>query len=231
VPEVEGTPGRLRTHRIWATLTQLTILVDVILHGVYIHEVAREHTLLRRIQVDPQSVTLDEANAADNATRAAAIWLIVVLILGGIFLIVWLYRLRTDAEVFDPDRNHLSRGWAIGGWFVPIANLVLPFLVMRDVIRSVRAYPDGSTREAALLPLTCVWWGLWVVGAIGARLVHLNTNGTIGQLNSTLHEVIVLVLVEAVAGVVALAVIEAFTRANRRRWAAQPPEYGGWVAR
>jgi hypothetical protein len=81
-----------------------------------------------------------------------------------------------------------------------------------------------------LLPLTSVWWGLWVVGGIGARFVHLDTSGSLHQLDTTLHEVVALLVVEALAGLLAIAVIEVLTSANRERWAARQPvlDRGWW---
>jgi Na+/proline symporter len=230
VPDVAGTPGRLRGHRVWATLAQVTILADVVMHAVLAHAVSHQHALVRRIVSDPQSVTLAEANSADHAARVAGVLLLVLLVVGGIFLIVWLYRLRTDAEVFQPGQQQFGRGWAIGAWFVPLGNLVLPYLVFRDVIRATRTRPDGSTRGPALLPLTSVWWGLWVVGGIGARFVHLDTSGSLHQLDTTLHEVVALLVVEGLAGLLAIAVVEVLTRANRERWAARQPvlDRGWW---
>lgn len=51
-----------------------------------------------------------------------------------IFLI-WLYRARGNAEALRPGVSRLGRGWALGAWFVPLANLVLgPMVVATTAI-------------------------------------------------------------------------------------------------
>lgn len=212
---------RLQGHRIWASLAQVVILADVIQHLVVWHALTHQRDLLRRIMGDPYSVSLDQANAADHAATTAAMLLLVLLLVGGIFFIVWLFRLRTDIDALAPDERHLAKGMAVGGWFIPLANLVLPFAVVRDVAKSSRPGRDewGAPRGSGVLWLVGVWWALWVVGAIGSRFIHLSNAQSVGAVDSAYRELIVLLAVEAVAGLLAIAVIEALTRANRACWA------------
>jgi hypothetical protein len=57
-----------------------------------------------------------------------------------------------------------SPGWAIGGWFIPYANLVIPFLVLRESWKAAEApfLPPGAWRQVRLPSWTGWWWGLWV---------------------------------------------------------------------
>ena len=53
-------------------------------------------------------------------------------------------------------------GLAVGGFFIPFANLVLPFLAIRDAVRVGK----GSLELAVVL-----WWPLWMAYA-ALHLVH-----------------------------------------------------------
>lgn len=91
----------------------------------------------------------------------------------GIVFIVWFHRLRKNAEVWAGDLQGRKPGWAIGGWFIPFANLWIPRGIAADIWRASRWQPyaaDGA-RELTLLN---AWWTLWVadmvVERIGAQL-------------------------------------------------------------
>ncbi|MHC8561992.1 DUF4328 domain-containing protein [Streptomyces albidoflavus] len=59
-----------------------------------------------------------------------------------VVFLVWFRRGRVNAEVFDPYGHTLRRGWAVGSWFVPFANLWLPRRVAVDTWRA-SASPAG----------------------------------------------------------------------------------------
>lgn len=62
-------------------------------------------------------------------------------------------------------------GWAVGWYFIPIANLWKPYLAMRDIVRA-----SSAVRELPhfLLP---VWWTLWIVSGISDQFIGVaNTN-------------------------------------------------------
>lgn len=60
-----------------------------------------------------------------------------------------------------------SPGWAIGGWFIPYANLVIPFLVLREAWKAAEApfLPPGAWRQVRIPSWVGWWWGLWVAAA------------------------------------------------------------------
>ncbi|MFE0604562.1 DUF4328 domain-containing protein [Streptomyces sp. NPDC058892] len=87
-----------------------------------------------------------------------------------VVFIIWFHRVRTNGALFRPDAFTLGPGWAIGGWFVPVAHLVLPYLVARQTWRaSTQRGPDGSDRTAPTALLTS-WWVLWALTAVAGRV-------------------------------------------------------------
>ncbi|MFE0681514.1 DUF4328 domain-containing protein [Streptomyces sp. NPDC058961] len=90
------------------------------------------------------------------------------------FFIAWFHRARTNAEALDPGSCSTGPGWAIGVWFVPLVNFVMPWLIARDVTRaSVRSAPAHKGGRAPLALLNA-WWLAWVASKvlplIGSRL-------------------------------------------------------------
>ncbi|MFD6885613.1 DUF4328 domain-containing protein [Streptomyces sp. NPDC059957] len=81
-----------------------------------------------------------------------------------VVFLMWFHRVRCNAGVFRPDGFSQSAGWAIGGWFVPIANLFFPYRTARETWdASVQNAPDGSFRSISGAPVVA-WWLVGVSG-------------------------------------------------------------------
>jgi uncharacterized protein DUF4328 len=77
-----------------------------------------------------------------------------------VLLIIWLYRAAKNNEALGRQNPRLGAGWAIGGWFIPVAWWVIPFIVLDDVWRgSDPAIPRGdpSWRRSRTLPAIWAW--------------------------------------------------------------------------
>ncbi|MDQ0696330.1 hypothetical protein QF048_002772 [Streptomyces sp. W4I9-2] len=88
----------------------------------------------------------------------------------GVLFIIWFHRTRRNAEVFEPGVQRMGPGWAVGGWFVPIANLWFPYRVASGIWEaSVRLHPDGGWRTVPKTVLN-LWWGGWIVSVLASRI-------------------------------------------------------------
>ncbi|MFF8711975.1 DUF4328 domain-containing protein [Streptomyces sp. NPDC015184] len=108
--------------------------------------------------------TYDESAAtmADNLYGSAGVLQSVMMLATGIVFIIWFRRVRLNAEVFDPSMQPMAPGWAVGSWFVPVANLVLPRRIAGGVwTASAQTNTDGSWRTVPAT-LMNLWWGGWV---------------------------------------------------------------------
>ncbi|MEU5454359.1 MULTISPECIES: DUF4328 domain-containing protein [Streptomyces] len=94
------------------------------------------------------------------------------LLATGVVFIIWFHRTRRNAEVFDPSVQRMGPGWAVGGWFVPIANFWFPYRVASGVWEaSAQTRPDGGWRTVPRAPLN-LWWGAWVVSLLCTRVTE-----------------------------------------------------------
>ena len=86
-----------------------------------------------------------------------------------VLTIVWQWRLAKNHELLGRPGTTFGPGWAIGAWFIPIANLVLPFLQFRDLWKGSDAgLPRGSPdwKRQSTGALLWVWWGLFVASVV-----------------------------------------------------------------
>jgi hypothetical protein len=85
------------------------------------------------------------------------LWRVAFAVTVVVFLI-WFYRARVSAERSDwPQRR--ARGWAFWGWVVPIADLWIPFQIMRDIWQA--SLPSSRRDNFPWLP--AVWWASWLL--------------------------------------------------------------------
>src|SRR5262249_5509194 len=73
----------------------------------------------------------DAVNFANNAAAVLGFFALVAAIL----FIIWMWRAAKNNEALERSQPRLGPGWAIGGWFIPLANLVIPVLVAQDLWR------------------------------------------------------------------------------------------------
>ncbi|MFV2115112.1 DUF4328 domain-containing protein [Micromonospora sp. LOL_025] len=81
-----------------------------------------------------------------------------------VLVIIWTWRVRTNLEAFPGAVPTLSPAWAIAGWLVPLANLVVPARVVSDVARN-------SLWRRTTPALVGLWWTACLVFVGGERIV------------------------------------------------------------
>src|SRR5262245_14862724 len=100
-------------------LSIIAVLADTALSGPFEKALAR--------------VDNDTATDTDRALLlgGVATYLVVglVLVYTAVVFIVWLYRARRNLAIWGILGLGWGPGWAIGGWFIPLANLLIPKLV------------------------------------------------------------------------------------------------------
>lgn len=104
------------------------------------------------LKSDPTGVNIDQANRLDALTSifASAGWL--CYLATAVVFMVWAYR----GHASDSVQGRHPSWWHAGAWFIPVANLLMPFLAMSDSYRGARrrrGQPEGT-----IAPLVIAWW-------------------------------------------------------------------------
>ncbi|MGI4869933.1 MAG: DUF4328 domain-containing protein [Janthinobacterium lividum] len=94
---------------------------------------------------------------AYNQFCDALLWTHLLLLVGsaGLF-IAWLRRAYYNLHQLPAIRCRYATGWAAGAWWVPGLNLVLPYLLVRDVWQQTQG--AGLRRQARPATLVGWWW-------------------------------------------------------------------------
>jgi adhesin HecA-like repeat protein len=87
--------------------------------------------------------------------------------------IVWLYRAYGNLPILGIVKPRHARGWAIGAWFVPLANLVIPKQIANDVWRAGDpdlAPGEPGWRKRRVAALVHWWWAAYLVAGALIRI-------------------------------------------------------------
>jgi hypothetical protein len=97
-----------------------------------------------------------------------------------IAFVSWFWRAHKNLDESGLGGLRFTSKWAIGGWFVPILNLVLPPRVMSEIDRG-SSFIAGVSRSPSIRTtrrstLVGVWWALFLVsgilGFVANRMAH-----------------------------------------------------------
>jgi len=159
-PPTYSGPARLLRLRAWIAMVALGLigtkaLVEAGLQAFIYPAVVRA--------ADP-----DGARLAVDGLLFELVPIIGVLLLmsAGIAFVVWLHRARTNLDGPGEELSW-SRGWSIGGWFLPIGNFVIPQLVVSEVGRVSQRRADEAEgrpheRRRGVVVAWVVLWSVWV---------------------------------------------------------------------
>lgn len=119
----------------------------------------------------------------------------ITTLFAGIAFMAWLHRARVNLDGLGVVGLRWRPGWTIGGWLLPLANLVIPLLVVREVDRAtalrahaargatgMRANAAGGPAELRAnvvgrgRPSGRAVFVLWAVAWLGYLLVGLGLN-------------------------------------------------------
>ncbi|WP_447753640.1 DUF4328 domain-containing protein [Sphingopyxis fribergensis] len=84
-----------------------------------------------------------------------------------VFFAMWIYRAAANVVAADIPGFGFTPGWAVGWYFVPFANLVQPFIAMRQIWNA--SHSGGSDLDRGD-PLLTLWWTLWLTSNISANI-------------------------------------------------------------
>lgn len=111
----------------------------------------------------------DKLDQADLISGSLGIVAALALFAAAAVFIVWLWRVRWNAEMFCRGEHRFTRGWVLGSWICPVVNLWYPKQVVDDIVAA--SDPRTPTqietlREVPGTRLVWAWWLTWVVGLV-----------------------------------------------------------------
>lgn len=125
-----------------------------------------------RSSVEP--VVVDDAFTHVGETGVVVLALMAMSIgslVSAILLIVWLFKTSNAMDSRGPIGRSWSSGWAVGGWFLPLASLIIPKLVFSEMERIAQVPYGGVPIGERWKPyprsrISDLWWLMWVSSSV-----------------------------------------------------------------
>ena len=217
-----------RTAREYRDASQLTAVCRYLLFAsiavslVSIALSVRELDLLR--QVEAGLIGYEESDEAIALQSLLLLPLLVVMIAGYVAIGMWIYRMAGNAWALSSPRPLDHRpGWAVGWYFVPVANLWKPYQALKEVWQ---ASGDPRRPDRVGVPwLFPAWWALWLASNVAS-----NAAGRMAWRAETTQDAATAAVVSIVSDavnvplcLVFLAIVAGLHRLQQRRHASPAP--------
>jgi multisubunit Na+/H+ antiporter MnhC subunit len=158
-------PARWRSLRGLTTALTWLFSAHIALTAVLIIGVLNHLRVLGDKEIGGLVLDTDAVNDANTLPAAMILLSGLVGLATFVLLIIWLYRAAKNNEALGRQNPRLGPGWAIGGWFIPIAWWVIPFIVLDDVWRgSDPSIARGDPNWRRSSTMGAIW--AWLVTAV-----------------------------------------------------------------
>lgn len=164
-PAVAYRPGRYRPIVGPSRFFRLLIVGWIAVEGIFVAYQYATLQVMERIAADPLAVGAVELFQVEERLSLISWVQIIGSLVMGVATAAWLFRAYRNVLALGAGGARFGPGWAIGGWFVPILNLVRPKQVIDDTWRGSRPDADPvtlGTRDPVPWHLH-LWWASFLV--------------------------------------------------------------------
>ena len=138
------------------------------------------YTILDQVMVNGWD---NNAEFADQANIWGFVVTALVFLLTAILFLVWFHRARKNVDVLQAEGLAYNSSAAVGWWFVPLAHLVVPYRIAKDIWLASNPETYESGKPTAWLsdedwgPVT-LWWTFWIMYSIASWVSRFGDDPT-----------------------------------------------------
>jgi serine/threonine protein kinase len=140
--------------------------------------------------------------------------------------LVWFWRTRVNAESFSPGRIRYTEGMAVGGWLIPVCNVIIPKQIINDIWTAsnpaVPQWQGYGPRPTSRRGLVNGWWTMWLLYftfGLGSEYESWYDATSIGDAEGTIAWALFTDLLGIVAAILALMLVSRLTTIQEDRLA------------
>ena len=136
------------------------ILIDVI-------SIVSNYMQLQLLNLMDSGVEISDEELTYNDTRQAVVSIFSSLFIIGsiITFMMWFARAYYNLHRLNVNGLQFSKGWSIGGWFVPFLNLVRPYNIMKEIWNETQNYifKKDDFWNFSSTKIISWWWAIWLI--------------------------------------------------------------------
>ncbi|SDI96905.1 protein of unknown function [Frankineae bacterium MT45] len=196
-----------------ATALRALLVITSVVSAALVAAWLNELRLLSAIRTDPASVNIDTAKTADSFVAMVTGFRILLLIATGVVTIIWLYRARINAGSYGGHPQGRSPAWSIGGWFIPVACLWIPYTIVVDAQLASEQGPRGLRSVSVIR----AWWAAWVLGNVASFAARGADSHDLDSLTTHAQIALASAVLWLIAGLLMMAVVSRLSAAQGAR--------------
>ncbi len=117
----------------------------------------------------------------------------------------WLYQAASATRTLGAEGTEFTPGWTVGWFFVPIANVFMPYRAVKELYQASAPADDPERWKASRVPLVLtLWWSCWIGSLVLSRLFVFAGNDS----PLTFWSSVLALLVRGVAALAVVAVVQ-----------------------
>ena len=204
-------PAPFNSAHVRANIVKILLIVDAVATGI---------SLLAEALSVPFRLT-DDQELGSNLMGAAIVLImslfallrLIIYLTTGVFFSMWLYRAYKNLRAFNPWRPlDSSPGWAVGSFFVPFVNLIVPYRAVKEVWQKSGLLDEELLSEPSPPALFPAWWLFWLLAAFSGNIsMRVSFNENVSESTATMIAMVASVL-SIVAAVFAYLVVDAIDK-------------------
>ena len=143
------------------------LIASIATDAVFAVSELAQHQLLLRMRdgtfaSQAEMMAAAEANDFRHGIISVAVMLVVIATI--VLFAMWVYRVNSNVHALGSPDLRFTPGWAVGWYFVPVANLWKPYQVMKEIWRA--SSNPGAWQSETTSPVLGWWWFWWIVSSI-----------------------------------------------------------------
>jgi len=142
-----------------ATSVMAAFGISIIAKALFVVSCVMQYRLLCR-----PTFSMIEAQANDARQRFFAFSNPPIVISAIVVLLVWVYHAKKRVIGLGMRGAEYSPGLSVGTFFIPFANLFLPFAALRELWRA--SINPVEWKDQKTSPLVGCWWASWLVNSL-----------------------------------------------------------------
>jgi hypothetical protein len=184
--------------------------------GMLVAALSSRLSVVHDLQAGRFDNVLQRAADSDDFVSGTAAFYGLTQVVIVVLFIIWMYRAAKNNEALERQHPRFGPGWSIGAWFIPLANLVIPVMIMQDLWRGASPEVlrgDPTWRRSKGCWLIGAWWAVLLVSLL--RFAPSNgpeNDSSLGDIESNTKIAIVGVVAAAIAAVLAALVVWTLSR-------------------
>jgi NADH:ubiquinone oxidoreductase subunit 2 (subunit N) len=123
---------------------------------------------------DPNAVYEFDESLTEVLYVLVALLHILVFVITAVLFLMWLHRAYRNLPALGAQTLETTPGWAVGYFFIPFANLVKPFHVVREVWNKsdpqAESYEGFGSYSSGTPALVGWWWAFWIIANVATRI-------------------------------------------------------------